>query len=114
MTWPFENDTGAMPADAHSILLGTGYQKHHSDMDVGATNPEIESFDYSWSIVSDLKKAESVESSLQELVSGRSNLGMDTIRRFPTRFPGFLQMRLFLLVLFGMEVILSVWMVRRQ
>ncbi len=41
--------------------------------------PEIESFDYSWSIVSDPKKAESVESSLQELVSGRSNLGMDTI-----------------------------------
>ena len=118
--------SGAMPADAHSILLGTGYQKHHADMDVGATMelilgqetvtvtisglfdasktanghgtlamdsaalfapeelfreiyPEIESFDYSWSIVSDPKKAESVESSLHQLVSGRSNLGMDTI-----------------------------------
>ncbi len=42
-------------------------------------HPEIESFDYSWSIVNDPKKAESVESSLQEIVSGRSNLGMDTI-----------------------------------
>ncbi len=31
----------------------------------------------------------------------------------PYRFP-FLQMGLFLLVLFGMEVVLSVWMVRRQ
>jgi len=31
----------------------------------------------------------------------------------PYQFP-FLQMRLFLLVLFDMEVILSVWMVRRQ
>jgi putative ABC transport system permease protein len=42
-------------------------------------HPEIKSFDYSWSIVSDPKKAESVESRLKELVSGRSNLGMDTI-----------------------------------
>ena len=118
--------SGAMPVDAHSILLSTGYQNRHTDMDVGFTmelvlgqktvtvtisglfdaskaanghgalamdsaalfapeelfrelHPEIESFDYSWSIVSDPKKAKSVESSLQELVSGRSNLGMDTI-----------------------------------
>ena len=178
-------------------------------------HPEIESFDYSWSIVSDPEKAESVESSLQEIVSGRSNLGLDTIdahieyekmqssiifgslqalswlvflfgvvnlvnttlsnqmsrkkensilrsigltgkqlcqmniiegmcyaffaalavlivglpvsvvicmevskksfagKIVPYQFP-FLQMGLFLLVLFGMEVILSVWMVRRQ
>ena len=118
--------SGAMPADAHSILLSTGYQKRHADMNVGAAmelilgqkivtvtisglcdasktanghgtlamdsaalfapeelfcelHPEIESFDYSWSIVNDPVKAESVESSLQELISGRSNLGMDTI-----------------------------------
>lgn len=118
--------SGAMPADAHSILLGTNYQKHHADMDVGTAmeltlgqktvtvtisglfdtakttnghgalamdsaalfapeglfldlHPEIESFDYSWSIASDPEKAESVESSLQEIVSGRSNLGLDTI-----------------------------------
>ena len=254
--------SGTMPADTHSVLLSTGYQKHYADMDVGAAmelilgqktvtvtisglfdgskmanghgtltmdsvalfapeelfreiHPEIESFDYSWSIVNDPVKAESVESSLQELVSGRSNLGMDTIATHieyekmqssiifgslqalswllflfgvvnlinttlsnqisrkrensilrsvgltgkqlcrmsviegmcyalfasltvlilgvpfsmvicaevskksfagtvvPYRFP-FLQMGLFLLVLFGMEVILSVWMVRRQ
>ena len=254
--------SGVMPADTHSILLGTNYQKHYTGMDVGSTmeltlgqktvtvtisglfdtaktanghgaltidsaglfapeelfhelHPEIESFDYSWSIVSDPKKAESVENSLQEIVSGRSNLGMDTIATHieyekmqssiifgslqalswllflfgvvnlinttlsnqisrkrensilrsvgltgkqlcrmsviegmcyalfasltvlilgvpfsmvicaevskksfagtvvPYRFP-FLQMGLFLLVLFGMEVILSVWMVRRQ
>ena len=118
--------SGTMPADTHSVLLSTGYQKHYADMDVGAAmelilgqktvtvtisglfdgskmanghgtltmdsvalfapeelfreiHPEIESFDYSWSIVNDPVKAESVESSLQELVSGRSNLGMDTI-----------------------------------
>ncbi|MDE7220269.1 MAG: ABC transporter permease, partial [Oscillospiraceae bacterium] len=29
--------SGAMPADANSILLSTSYQKHHVDMDVGAT-----------------------------------------------------------------------------
>ena len=118
--------SGAMPADTHSILLSTGYQNRHTDMDVGFTmelvlgqktvtvtisglfdaskaanghgalamdsaalfapeelfrelHPEIESFDYSWSIVNDPQKAEFVESRLQELVSGRSNLGMDTI-----------------------------------
>ena len=118
--------SGAMPADTHSILLSTGYQKHHADMDVGAAmelilgqetvtvtisglfdaskmanghgalamdsavlfapeelfreiHPEIKSFDYSWSIVNDPQKAESVESRIKELVSGRSNLGMDTI-----------------------------------
>ena len=118
--------SGTMPADTHSILLSTAYQKRHTDMDVGATielilgqetvkvtisglfdaskttnghgalamdsaalfapeelfheiHPEIESFDYSWSIVNDPQKAASVESSLQELVSGRSNLGLDTI-----------------------------------
>ncbi|RKI44038.1 ABC transporter permease [bacterium D16-51] len=117
--------SGAMPKDAHSILLGTSYQKYFADMDAGAAmelslgqktvtvtisglfdmtkmvnghgalamdsvalfapeelfreiHPEIESFDYSWSIVSGQKKAESVESRLKELVSGRSNLGLDT------------------------------------
>lgn len=118
--------SGTMPADAYSILLGTNYQKHHADMDVGTAmeltlgqktvtvtisglfdtaktanghgalamdsaalfapeelfheiHPEIESFDYSWSIVNDPQKAASVESSLQEIVSSRSNLGLDTI-----------------------------------
>lgn len=41
--------------------------------------PEIKDFDYSWSIVSDPEKAESVESGLQDIVSGHSNLGLDTI-----------------------------------
>ncbi len=42
-------------------------------------HPEIESFDYSWSIISDPKKAERVEAGLQEILSSRSNLGLDTI-----------------------------------
>jgi len=41
--------------------------------------PEIETLDYSWSIVSDPKKAKGVESGLQEIVSQHSNLGLDTI-----------------------------------
>ena len=118
--------SGAMPADAHSVLLAASYQKDLAEMDVGATvelslgqetvtvtisglldplrmtnghgalaldsvalfapeelfrelHPEIENFDYSWSIVSDPKKAERVESGLQEILSGHSNLGLDTI-----------------------------------
>ena len=42
-------------------------------------HPEIESFDYSWSIVSDQEKSESVESGLKEIVSGHDNLGLDTM-----------------------------------
>ena len=42
-------------------------------------HPEIESFDYSWSIVSDPKKAEREESGLQEILSSHSNLGLDII-----------------------------------
>ena len=119
--------SGAMPSDAHSVLLYASYQKDLTEMDVGATmelslgqetvtvtisglldsmrvtsnghgalgldsvalfapeelfrelHPEIESFDYSWSIVSDPKKAEHVESGLKEILSSRSNLGLDTI-----------------------------------
>ena len=119
--------SGAMPADAHSVLLAASYQKDLAEMDVGAAmelslgqktvtvtisglldpvrgtsnghgalaldsvalfapeelfrelHPEIENFDYSWSIVSDPKKAERVEAGLQEILSGHSNLGLDTI-----------------------------------
>jgi len=119
--------SGAMPADAHSVLLDASYQKHLTEMDVGATmelslgqetvtvtisglldpvrgtsnghgalaldsvalfapeelfrelHPEIENFGYSWSIVSDPRKAEHVESGLKEILSSRSNLGLDTI-----------------------------------
>lgn len=42
-------------------------------------HPEIESFDYSWSIVSDPEESESVESGLKEIVSGHDNLGLDTM-----------------------------------
>ena len=42
-------------------------------------HPEIDSFDYSWSIVSAPEKSESVESGLKEIVSGHSNLGRDTL-----------------------------------
>jgi len=41
--------------------------------------PEIKNFDYSWSIVSDPAKTDEVESGLQELLSSRGSLGLDTI-----------------------------------
>ncbi len=41
--------------------------------------PEIKNFDYSWSIVSDSEKSESVENGLQKILSNHSNIGLDTI-----------------------------------
>ena len=65
------NGHGAMAMDAAALFAPEGlFLELH---------PEIENFDYSWSIASDPQKAESVESSLREMVSGRSNLGLDAI-----------------------------------
>ena len=41
--------------------------------------PEIKNFDYSWSIVSDPEKSESVESGLEEILSRYNSLGLDTV-----------------------------------
>ena len=40
-------------------------------------HPEITSFDYSWSIASDPKKAESVKAGLKNIVASHSNLALD-------------------------------------
>ena len=42
-------------------------------------HPEIASFDYSWSIVSDPKKADYVEAELKNIVAEHSNLALDEI-----------------------------------
>ena len=42
-------------------------------------HPEITTFDYSWSIVSDPKKAESVKAGLKNIVASHSNLALDEI-----------------------------------
>ncbi len=110
-------------------------------------HPEIESFDYSWSIVNMSRKRENsilrsvgltgkqlcrmsvtegmchaLFAALTVLILGlplsMAVCGSVSKKSFagaivPYQFP-FLQMGLFLLVLFGMEVVLSVWMVRRQ
>jgi len=79
--------SGTMPTDSHSILLDTNNHKYYDDMNVGSvlelslgskTVTKIETFDYSWRIVSDPKKAKGVENGLQEIVSQHSNLGLDT------------------------------------
>lgn len=41
--------------------------------------PEIESFDYSWSIVSDPEKARSVKEGLENIVAGHSDIALDEI-----------------------------------
>lgn len=43
-------------------------------------HPEIKSFDYSWSIVSDSKKSESVEVELKDIVASHSNISLDEIK----------------------------------
>gem|GEM_PF-6414613 len=138
--------SGAMPADTHSVLLSTGYQKHHADMDVGATMELILGQETVTVTISGLFDA-------SKTANGHGSLSLDSAALFapegmchalfaaltvlilglpisvavcakvskksfagvvvPYQFP-FLQMGLFLLVLFGMEVVLSVWMVRRQ
>ena len=42
-------------------------------------HPEITSFDYSWSIVSDPKKDETVKAGLKNLVAGHSNIALEEI-----------------------------------
>ena len=42
-------------------------------------NPEITTFDYSWSIVSNPKKAETVKAELKNIVAEHSNLALDEI-----------------------------------
>ena len=42
-------------------------------------HPEITSFDYSWSIVSDPKKADHVEAELKNIVASHSNIALDEI-----------------------------------
>lgn len=78
-------------------------------------HPEIESFDCSWSIVSDPKKAERVEAALAALLIGlpiavvvcrevsRQSFSGEIV---PYQFP-FLEMGPFLLVLLGLEFLLS-------
>lgn len=41
--------------------------------------PGIENYDYSWSIVSDPKKAQSVEAALKSIAAGRADIGVDSI-----------------------------------
>ena len=179
--------SGAMPVDAHSILLSTGYQNRHADMDVGvaseltlgqktvtvtiATHIEYEKMQssiifgslqaLSWLIflfgvvnlinttLSNQMSRKRENSILRSVgLTGKQLCRMSITEGMcyalfaalavvilgvpismavcvevskksfagavvPYQFP-FLQMGLFLLVLFGMEVVLSVWMVRRQ
>ena len=41
--------------------------------------PEVENFDYSWSIISDPEKSQTVEAGLQNITAGNANLSLDTM-----------------------------------
>ena len=65
----------------------TGHGTHHFDAPLEFVpealfhelNPEITSFDYSWSIVSDPKKAGDVEAGLKNIVSAHTDIALDDI-----------------------------------
>lgn len=66
-------------ANGHGVLSLDGASLFAPEALFQELMPEIKNFDYSWSIVSDSEKSESVESRLQEIVSSHSNIGLDTI-----------------------------------
>ena len=65
----------------------TGHGTHHFDAPLEFVpealfhelHPEITSFDYSWSIVSDPKKADDVEAGLKNIVSAHTDIALDDI-----------------------------------
>lgn len=75
--------SGVFSTSKLPIILGHG--RSHTDGSVFFAPkdlfcelyPEITAFDYSWSIVSDPKKAENVKADLKNIVAGHSNLALD-------------------------------------
>ena len=71
----------------NSNKVYTGHGKMHLDGAIlfapealfHELHPEITSFDYSWSIVSDPKKAEAVKAGLKNIVASHSNIALDEI-----------------------------------
>ena len=72
-------DNGSMPADGHGARHLDSPLEFAPEALFHELHPEITSFDYSWSIVSDPKKAGHVESELKNIVASHSNIALDEI-----------------------------------
>ena len=90
MTWPFENDTGAIVKRLAKRSLASESRRNLMVVTAVALAAFLICF------------AAVVAVSIAQILTV-----------VPYQFP-FLQMGLYLFVMFGMEAILSVWMVRRQ
>ena len=64
--------------NGHGTLAMDGTQMFLSREFAEKVFPEIENFNYSWSIVSEPEKAQSVEKGLRNIVANRSNISLDT------------------------------------
>ena len=87
--------------------------------------PEVENFDYAWSIVSDPEKSQTVEAGLENIAAGNANLSLDTMAEKAEYFEqmdaigfGSFQILSWLIFLFGVmnliNTTLSNQMARKQ
>ena len=72
-------DSKSIPTNGHGVLHLDGSLEYAPEALFHELHPEITSFDYSWSIVSDPKKANHVESELKNIVARHSNIALDEI-----------------------------------
>lgn len=80
-----------IPVTVSGLLINDGLKNGHGPLAWDSTcmvatkelfqeaMPKINCFDYSWSIVSDPKKAEQIENSLSAIISSNPDLDLDTI-----------------------------------
>ena len=73
----FDNDS--IPTDGHGTLHLDAPLEYAPEALFHELHPEIASFDYSWSIVSDPKKADYVESELKNIVVTHTDIALEDI-----------------------------------
>ena len=73
----FDNDS--IPTDGHGTLHLDAPLEYAPEALFHELHPEIDSFDYSWSIVSDPKKADYVESELKNIVATHTDISLEDI-----------------------------------
>ena len=72
-------DNASIPTNGHGELHLDGPLEYAPEALFHELHPEITSFDYSWSIVSDPKKAGDVEAGLKNIVSAHTDIALDDI-----------------------------------
>jgi len=72
-------DNKSIQTNGHGALHIDGPLEFAPEALFHELHPEITSFDYSWSIVSDPKKADHVEAELKNIVASHSNIALDEI-----------------------------------